>query len=86
MEGLKAAGPDFTRQKVIDAINQMKDYTAKGLLPGVDWTKAHENDYDCAAIMKIVDGKFKPVFGKPGKPFVCFDDAASKLPNKPAVK
>jgi ABC-type branched-subunit amino acid transport system substrate-binding protein len=86
VEGLKAAGPDFTRQKVIDAINKMKNYTAKGLLPGVDWTQAHENDYDCAAIMKIVNGTFKPVFGKPGKPFVCFDDAAATLPNNPAVK
>jgi branched-chain amino acid transport system substrate-binding protein len=86
VEGLKAAGPDFTRQKVIDAVNQMTDYTAKGFLAGVDWTTAHENDYDCSAIMKIVDGKFKPVFGKPGKPFVCFDDAASKLPNNPQVK
>jgi hypothetical protein len=86
VDALKAAGPDFTRQKVIDAANQMKNFTAKGLLSGVDWTTAHENDYDCAAIMKIVDGKFKPVFGKPGKPFVCFSDTATKLPNVPEVK
>ena len=85
VEGLKAAGPDFTRQKVIDAINAMDNYTAKGFLAGVDWTTAHENDYDCYAMMKIVDGKFKPVYGKAGKPFTCFDDAATTL-NKPQVK
>jgi hypothetical protein len=34
-EGLKAAGPDFTRQKIIGAINKMTDYTAGGLLPGI---------------------------------------------------
>ena len=33
VEGLKAAGPDFTQQKVVDAINGMTDYTAKGILP-----------------------------------------------------
>src|SRR5262249_34184910 len=81
--GLKAAGTDSTQQKVIDAINKMTDYTAKGLLGGVDWTKAHTNPYPCAAIMKIVNGKFKPAFGKPGKPFVCFDtnDTTLKFTN-----
>ena len=32
--GLKAAGRDFTRQKVIDAINEMTDYTADGFVHG----------------------------------------------------
>ena len=31
-QGIKAAGPDFDRQKVIDATNQMTDYTAGGLI------------------------------------------------------
>jgi hypothetical protein len=83
---LKAAGPDFTQQKVIDAANQLTDYTAKGFLAPVDWTTAHENDYDCSAIMKIVDGEFKPVFGKPGKPFVCFPDNLTKFPKNPQLK
>jgi hypothetical protein len=42
--GLKDAGPDFTRQKVIDAINAEKDFTAHGLLAGIDWTLAHQGD------------------------------------------
>ena len=86
VEGLKAAGPDFTRQKVIDAVNSMTNYTAKGLLAGIDWTTAHEDDYDCYAISKIVDGKFKPVYGESGKPFVCFDDSLQKFPKNPEVK
>ena len=32
VDGLKAAGPDFSRQKLIDAINKMTDYKANGLL------------------------------------------------------
>ena len=84
--GLKAAGPDFTRQKVVDAINQMTDFTAHGFVPPVNWTTAHENDQDCMALVKIVDGKFKPVFGKKGKPFICFADDAKTVPKNPVVK
>jgi hypothetical protein len=83
VEGLKAAGPDFTREKVIDAINAMTDYDAKGLLAGTDWTTAHEEDQDCYATLQVKDGKFKPVFGAKGKPFVCFDDSLKKIPAKP---
>ena len=84
--GLKAAGPDFTRQKVIDAINKMTDYTANGFVPPIDWTTAHSNDQDCMALLKIVDGKFKPVYSKPGKPFLCFGDDLAKIPKSPEVK
>ncbi len=84
--GLKAAGPDFTQQKVVDAINAMTDYTANGFVPPVDWTTAHENDQDCYSFLKIVDGKFKPVFGKKGKPFLCFGDDLDTVPKKLEVK
>jgi ABC-type branched-subunit amino acid transport system substrate-binding protein len=84
--GLKAAGPDFTRQKVVDAINKTTDFTAHGFVPPVDWTTAHENDQDCMALSKIVDGKFKPAFAKKGKPFICFADNAKTVPKNPEVK
>jgi branched-chain amino acid transport system substrate-binding protein len=75
VEGLREAGPDFSRQKVVDAINAMTDWKADGLLQGVDWTKAHTEQADpaCAAFSKIDGDEFVPVFGEPGKPFVCFD-------------
>ena len=40
--GLKAAGPDFTRQKVIDGLNTMTDLTADGLIPPRNWTTEHD--------------------------------------------
>jgi ABC-type branched-subunit amino acid transport system substrate-binding protein len=83
--GLKAAGPDFTQQKLIDAINSLTDYTANGLLAGTDWTKAHEEPNPCYAMLKVVDGKPKPVFGKPGKPFVCLPPTLKKIPANPPV-
>jgi hypothetical protein len=80
--GLKEAGPDFTRQKVIDAINAEKNFTAHGLLAPIDWSIAHQADQPqgCTVLSKIDNGKFVPSFGQPGKPFVCFQ--ANPLPDK----
>ncbi len=72
VKGLKAAGCDFTRQKVVDAINQMKDYNGDGLIAPVDWTKAHQGNQGCFVWSKVENGKFKPVFGQSGKPFLCY--------------
>jgi branched-chain amino acid transport system substrate-binding protein len=71
--GLRAAGPDFDRQKVIDAINRMTDYDAGGLVEGVDWTRAHLEPPRpvCQFMSEIRDGEFVPAFGDPGEPFVC---------------
>ena len=80
--GLEAAGPDFTRQKVVAAINQITDYTADGILGPVDWTKQHTGDPDvtCTVESKVVDGRFEPVFGKKGKPFICFPKDPATVP------
>jgi ABC-type branched-subunit amino acid transport system substrate-binding protein len=85
VRGLKAAGPEFTRQKVVDAINVMENWTADGLIPGVDWTIYHERNADegCYAVSKIENGGFTPQFGEPGKPFLCFD---LENPGEPDVR
>jgi branched-chain amino acid transport system substrate-binding protein len=85
VSGLKAAGPNCTRQKVVDAMNAMTDYTAGGLTPKLDFTTPHQNDLDCFAAEKVVDGGFKPVFGKPGKPFLCLPDSLKTMPKNPRV-
>jgi ABC-type branched-subunit amino acid transport system substrate-binding protein len=77
VDGLKAAGPDFDRQKVVDAINQMTDWTGNGLASKVDWTKQHtsggEEGVFCQAFVTIEDGQFQANFGEDGKPFTCVD-------------
>jgi branched-chain amino acid transport system substrate-binding protein len=86
VRGLKAAGCDFTRQKVVDAINQMTNYNADGFIAPVDWTKAHQQASGCFTWVKIVNGAFKPVFGQPGKPFLCIPAGTTSIPaNPPAV-
>ena len=79
--GMQAAGPEFTRQKVVDAINGMTDYTAGGLVAGIDWTTAHRQDppQGCSVVSKIEHGRFVPTFGEPGKPFHCLQ--ANPLPD-----
>ncbi|HEU5301759.1 MAG TPA: ABC transporter substrate-binding protein [Acidimicrobiia bacterium] len=81
--GLKAAGEEFTQEKVVEAINQLTDYTAMGFVPPVDWTTAHEDDQDCYSFLEIVDGKFKPVFTKKGKPFLCWGNDLEDVPKEP---
>jgi hypothetical protein len=60
-------------------------YSAHGLVPSIDWRIAHHKDPDCFAVSKVVDGAFKPMYGKPGKPYVCFRDDLKTLPAKAAV-
>jgi ABC-type branched-subunit amino acid transport system substrate-binding protein len=80
-QGLVAAGPDFNRQKVIDATNKMTAYTADGLTQP-DWTRQHvaptQADpttngaaQDCIALVKVVDGKFQ-IVGDASKPWDCW--------------
>jgi branched-chain amino acid transport system substrate-binding protein len=89
-QGLKAAGPEFTRQKVVDAINAMTDYKAGGLLPGIDWRTAHsqEEAEGCLVYSKIDNGKFVPSFGSADKPFVCLqlNPLPDKLQSKPTLR
>jgi len=77
-EGIKRAGKGFTQQSVVDAINQITDWTANGTRTRVDWTTAHgptpPNSESCQAFVQVKDGKYVVVYGQPGKPFVCFPE------------
>jgi ABC-type branched-subunit amino acid transport system substrate-binding protein len=82
LDGLKLAGPEFTKQKVIDALNTQTAESPGGLIAPIDWTKGHIDPTNnpsvrpklfCDASMKIVNNKFVPQFTQPGKPWICFD-------------
>ena len=77
VQGLKEAGPDFNRSKLIDAINKETDFTAGGIRPdGIDWTTTGHTGHtttDCVSILQVQGGKLVPKYGQPGKPMVCFD-------------
>ncbi|HEY4376903.1 MAG TPA: ABC transporter substrate-binding protein [Acidimicrobiales bacterium] len=81
-DGLLAAGPDFNQAKVIAGTNAITDFTAGGLVPGVDWRSGHTpytnatrttvKDTECITMVKVVNGVFHPV-GSTAKPWSCWD-------------
>lgn len=85
--GLKLAGENFDRAKVIEASNsgKMDRYTAGGLVAPIDWSRQHKaptpedrytngNRPDCFALVQVQkDDSFKVVGGSADKPWVCFD-------------
>lgn len=80
VQGLREAGPDFSRQKVIDAINSMTDHTAEGMLPGTNWAESghvRRSDTSCSAVLRIEDGEFVPV--EDDEIFTCFDVTGDEL-------
>ena len=82
-EGLQGAGPNFTRQKVIDALNKMTDQTLGRADPAAELdqrTTTSPTDSRARRCVKIEDGKFVPTFNEPGKPFMCLPDQPAKLP------
>ncbi len=85
--GLRAAGPEFSQQGVIDGLNQLHDYDFLGISPDIDWTIEHHElpDLLCDAFSRIEDGAFVPVFGEPGSPFICFERDAAEIPEEPII-
>ena len=70
--GLKMAGADFTRQKVIDSLNTLTSYNAGGMICPINWTKQHTDRHypiNCGAFVRVHNSKFVPEFSPPGKPF-----------------
>ena len=76
------AGPAFSQQKVIDALNTLTHYDDNGFIAPIDWTKQHDDPLthpqsrspkECFNFVKVQSGKFVPVYGEPAKPWVCFN-------------
>jgi ABC-type branched-subunit amino acid transport system substrate-binding protein len=74
--GLQAAGRDLTQAKLVAALNKMTGFTAGGLMPPVNWTKAHTDAAPpyCSSYVQVQGGKFVPVFVQgTSSVFTCFD-------------
>ena len=70
--GLKAAGPNFNRQKLIDAINtddrlhRRRDRSTASTGPSAH-TQEKSDDDVCQFFSKIEDSKFDPTFSRAGQ-------------------
>ena len=87
VDGLKAAGKDVNRTKLINAVNSFHDWTGNGIWPAQaprDWTYDHNRHSphpDCVAFIQVQHGKFVPVFGTASDPFICIPHNAATLPS-----
>ena len=81
--GLLAAGPEFDREKVVDATNQFTATTSGGLTHAIDWTRQHDAPtpddpvsagavFDCIAYVKVQGGE-AVLIGDAEKPHLCWD-------------
>lgn len=82
VEGLRQAGEDFSRESLIEAINQIDNWTADGLLAHVDWTTAHIDPMDpvCYALSQVEGETFVPVDTDGNGPFVCLNRDQQGVP------
>jgi len=91
--GLRVVGKVLTQAKVVAAINKTSDFTADGLIPPVDWTRAHTSaglGPFCSSYVGVVHGRFVPEFVQPGdQVFACFaqgsDTPVAPLPGTPGT-
>jgi ABC-type branched-subunit amino acid transport system substrate-binding protein len=89
-QGLVGAGPNFSQAAVVNALNRMKDFTADGFVPPIDWTKGHIDPekhpealskLDCSNAVIVKNGKFVPYLNTPDKPWVCFNRTDTTVDN-----
>ncbi|WP_419849383.1 ABC transporter substrate-binding protein [Candidatus Poriferisocius sp.] len=83
-EGLLAAGPEFDRDSLVEAIRTFEDYSHDGLTNPIDFNRQialpntnpdADYEYRCINAVKIVDGAFEQWTGEPGKPWLCWEVA-----------
>jgi len=89
-KGLVAAGPNFSQAAVVSALNRVKDFSADGFVPPIDWTRAHIDPekhpealspLDCFNSVIVKNGKFVPYLNTPDKQWVCFNRTDATLDN-----
>jgi ABC-type branched-subunit amino acid transport system substrate-binding protein len=71
--GIKAAGSNLTQASVINATNQITNFTADGVSATVNWKVSHTSDTlpSCSAYIQVQGNKYVPVFGTGKQVFVC---------------
>ena len=86
--GLVKAGPEFSREKVIAALNATTDYSGDGMIVPIDWTKQHDDPtadpskrsaYECFSPVRVANGEFEIYLATDDKPWLCFDRASETL-------
>ncbi|WP_420433955.1 ABC transporter substrate-binding protein [Candidatus Poriferisocius sp.] len=81
-DGLLAAGPEFDRASLMEAVRSFEDYSHDGLTNPIDWNRQiplpNDNidadyEYRCVNGVQVQDGAFVQWTGEPGEPWVCWE-------------
>ena len=81
-EGLLAAGPEFDRASLVEAVRSFENYSHDGLTNEFDWGRQialpntnpdADSELRCLTGVQIQDGAFVQWTGEPGKPWVCWE-------------
>jgi hypothetical protein len=52
VEGLKRAGKDLTREKFVEAMQTISNYTEEGLVPGVTFSPTRHHGLNAVRLMR----------------------------------
>jgi len=63
LEGLKRAGRDLTRESFVDAMESVKNWDSRGIMPPVSFSKADHHAQKAGFIAELKDRKFQPLTG-----------------------
>jgi branched-chain amino acid transport system substrate-binding protein len=63
VEGLKRTGRDLTRESFVDAMESIKNWDSKGIMPQVSFSKADHHAQKAGFIAELKERKFQPITG-----------------------
>jgi branched-chain amino acid transport system substrate-binding protein len=74
VDGLRLVGRDVSRTGLVHALNSLTGFTADGLVSPIDWRYEHTSlgPIDCNVFVRVLGGRFVPLFGSPRSVFTCF--------------
>jgi len=63
VEGLRRTGADLTRERFIDAMESIQDWTSGGIMPPVSFSKTNHHAQRAGFICELEDGRFRALGG-----------------------
>jgi ABC-type branched-subunit amino acid transport system substrate-binding protein len=70
VQGLKKAGPPFSRNAVVKALGETKNFTADGVVPDASFPAFQKVGTSCQVVLKVVNGQWVSEKNN-AYPFVC---------------
>lgn len=63
VEGLRRAGRDLTRERLVEALESIRDWDAGGVMPAVSFSSSDHHAQPAGFVCELASGRFKPLSG-----------------------